>query len=158
MTIISLWLADWSILRFICYNIFFLCSPKIMFSKFQCDTCELAKHHFVSFPACGNKSTKPFVIVHLDVWSPIVVSQSRFRWIVTFIDDYSRTTWVYLMKDKSDISLCFQIFIRWFIPSSMPPLKLFILTVEENTFLMTYDHILLAMSSFIKQFAFTPHN
>lgn len=79
-------------------------------SKFQCDTCELAKHHFVPFPACGNKSTKAFVIVHSDVWSPIVVSQSRFRWIVTFIDDYSRTTWVYLMKDKSDISLCFQIF------------------------------------------------
>jgi hypothetical protein len=29
---------------------------------------------------------------------------------LSFIDDFSRTTWVYLLKDKSDVFSVFQIF------------------------------------------------
>jgi hypothetical protein len=73
-------------------------------SKFQCETCELSKHHRVSFSPSINKSDAPFVLVHTDVWGPSrVVSLSGYRWFVSFIDDFSRTTWVYLLKDKSDV-------------------------------------------------------
>jgi hypothetical protein len=80
-------------------------------SKFQCETCELSKHHRVSFPPSINKSDAPFVLVHTDVWGPSrVVSLSGYRWFVSFNDDFSRTTRVYLLKDKSDMFYVFQMF------------------------------------------------
>jgi hypothetical protein len=80
-------------------------------SKFQCETCELSKHHCVSFSPSINKSDAPFVLIHTDVWGPSrVVSLSSYWWFVSFIDDFSRTTWVYLLKDKSDVFAVFQMF------------------------------------------------
>src|SRR4051812_29451346 len=35
---------------------------------------------------------------------------NRFRWVVTFIDCHSRMTWLYLMKQKSEVMTCFQNF------------------------------------------------
>lgn len=54
-------------------------------------------------------STELFVIVHSNVCGPShIVSHSLvFRWFVTFIDDYSCITWVYFLKDRSDVSSCF---------------------------------------------------
>jgi len=40
------------------------------FSSFQCEICELAKHHRNSFPAQTYKPSKPFSIIHSDVWGP----------------------------------------------------------------------------------------
>jgi len=77
-------------------------------SKFQCETRELSKHHHVSFSPSINKSDAPFVLVHTDVWGPSrMVSLSNYRWFVCFIDDFSRTTWVYLLNDKSDVCSVF---------------------------------------------------
>jgi hypothetical protein len=48
-------------------------------SKFQCETCELAKHHRVAFSPSINKIFEPFVLVHSDVWGPSrVVSLSGY--------------------------------------------------------------------------------
>jgi transposase InsO family protein len=42
--------------------------------------------------------------VHSDVWglAPIT-SYNHFRYFVTFIDDFSRTTWVYLLSTKDEV-------------------------------------------------------
>ena len=59
-------------------------------SIFQCETCELAKHHRVSFPLSSNKSSAPFSLIHTDVWGPSrVVSLNGCRWFISFIDDFS---------------------------------------------------------------------
>jgi hypothetical protein len=82
-------------------------------SKFQCETCELSKHHRVYFSPRINKSDAPFILVHTDVWGPSrVVSLSGYWWFVSFIDDFSRTTWVYLLKDKSNVFSVFQMFYK----------------------------------------------
>jgi hypothetical protein len=45
------------------------------------------------------------------VWGPLqMVSLSGHQWFVYFIDDFSRTTCVYLLKDKSDVLFVFQMF------------------------------------------------
>jgi hypothetical protein len=45
------------------------------------------------------------------VWGPLqMVSLSGHRWFVYFIDDFSWTTCVYLLKDKSDVLSVFQMF------------------------------------------------
>ncbi|CAL8175713.1 unnamed protein product [Prunus armeniaca] len=80
-------------------------------SQFKCEICELAKHHRVSYPLSINKSYAPFALVHSDVWGPSRVSNlSNSKWFVTFINDYSRLTWVYLMTDKSEVFSIFQSF------------------------------------------------
>ncbi|XP_058082677.1 uncharacterized protein LOC131230739 isoform X3 [Magnolia sinica] len=44
-------------------------------SKFECEACELSKHHRVSFLSHEDKvSDKPFYLIHLDVWVPIHIS------------------------------------------------------------------------------------
>ena len=80
-------------------------------SSFKCDVCELAKSHRASFSLTLTKSPVPFMITHSDVWGP-----SKFAtldgscWLVTFIDDCTRMTWVCLMKSKSEVNLLFQKF------------------------------------------------
>ncbi|KAJ7951046.1 Retrovirus-related Pol polyprotein from transposon TNT 1-94 [Quillaja saponaria] len=76
-----------------------------------CDACEFAKHKRASYPLLNNKSTTPFALIHSDVWGPSrVVSLSGYKWFVTFIDCFSRTTWVYLLCAKNEVFTCFQMF------------------------------------------------
>ena len=72
-------------------------------SKFECHTCTLAKSHRVPYPVSLNKSIIPFSLIHSDVWGPSPCSNtSGSKWFVTFIDDCTRMTWLYLMKHKSE--------------------------------------------------------
>lgn len=93
---------------------------KILFPKlfvglsersFQCETCILAKSHRVPYPLSFNKSQTPFVLVHSDVWGPSPLTTiSGIRWFITFVDDCTRMTWVYLMKHKNEASTIFRRF------------------------------------------------
>ena len=56
--------------------------------------CPLAKQKRLPFPSNNNMSTKPFALIHVDVWGP---------YSVCTYDDATRSTWVYLMKAKSDV-------------------------------------------------------
>ncbi|XXG51738.1 hypothetical protein AAC387_Pa03g0243 [Persea americana] len=77
----------------------------------KCDICEMAKSHRVPFPIRMHKSPVPFMVVHSDVWGPAKISSMNgSRWFVSFIDDYSRMTWVCLMKTKDEVSLLFKKF------------------------------------------------
>ena len=45
------------------------------------------------------------------MWGPCpVVPPTGFRYFVTFVDDYSRTTWLYLMKNHSELFSHFHVF------------------------------------------------
>ncbi|KAI5340660.1 hypothetical protein L3X38_019934 [Prunus dulcis] len=86
---------------------------KLSYFNFRCDVCELAKSHRVSFPLSMNKSTVPFAIVHSDVWGPAPVSTfSGARWLVTFIDDCTRMTWISFLKTKGEVCTTFQQFYK----------------------------------------------
>ena len=80
-------------------------------SDFKCDTCMLAKSHRVSYPLSSNKSGMPFALIHSDVWGPFPISTSSgIHWFVTFVDDCTRMTWLYLMKYKHDVFSIFRTF------------------------------------------------
>ena len=52
-----------------------------------------------------------FALVHSDVWGlSHVVSVLGFQYFVTFIDDYSHCTWLYLMKNHSELFSIFESF------------------------------------------------
>ena len=58
-----------------------------------------------------NKSDIPFALIHSDVQEPSpIATSSGIRWFVTFIDDCTRMTWLYLLKRKDDVFSVFQSF------------------------------------------------
>lgn len=76
--------------------------------RFQCEVCELAKYKRVPFQISNKRSSLPFYLVHSDIWGPSTVSNvSGARWFVSFIDDCTRVTWIFLLKQKSDVSTVF---------------------------------------------------
>ena len=47
--------------------------------------------------------------VHSDVYGPLTrIPNGGKRYFITFIDDYSRKTWVYILKEKSEAFYVFQ--------------------------------------------------
>jgi hypothetical protein len=43
-------------------------------------------------------------IIHSELWGPApVMTTTGFTWFVTFIDDCTRVSWVYVLKYKKDV-------------------------------------------------------
>ncbi|KAJ4961187.1 hypothetical protein NE237_021097 [Protea cynaroides] len=77
--------------------------PSLQYYTGVCDVCPLAKHTCSPFPTCNSHSTHPFALIHCDIWGPYsTLSYTGCKYFLTLMDDYTRTTWVFLMKYKSD--------------------------------------------------------
>jgi hypothetical protein len=60
-----------------------------------------------------NKSDIHFALIHSNVWGPSLVSiVSGVRWFVTFVDDCTRMTWLYLLKHKDEVFKVFNHFMQ----------------------------------------------
>ena len=80
-------------------------------SKF-CEPCTKGKHHRSSFPKDGGRrAEKPLDLVHTDVCGKLnAKSLGGTEYFLTFTDDKTRFTWVYLLKRKDEV---FQRFAEW---------------------------------------------
>jgi hypothetical protein len=73
--------------------------------------CALGKFTKASFPSSDTRSTGILDLVHTNVYGPMTrKSLSGCEYYLTFIDDYSRKTWIYFLKAKSGIFKWFQEF------------------------------------------------
>nr|KYP76941.1 Retrovirus-related Pol polyprotein from transposon TNT 1-94 [Cajanus cajan] len=81
-------------------------------SHLSCESCQLGKHSRSSFSlSVPNRALSPFALVHSDIWGPSQVSSTLgFQYFVTFIDDYSQCTWLFLMKSCFELFSIFQSF------------------------------------------------
>jgi hypothetical protein len=68
-----------------------------------CDVCQKAKSHRLPFLKLSSVSKVPLELVFSDVWGPGLSSIGKFKYYVSFIDDFSKFTWVYLLKNKSNV-------------------------------------------------------
>ena len=58
------------------------------------------------------RATCKLEFVHSDVCGPMhTLSFGKHAYFVTFIDDYSRFTWVYPLKAKFEVFMCFKQFV-----------------------------------------------
>ena len=79
------------------------------FSPYSC--YYLGKLSKLIFASAIHTSTSPFEIMHLDVWGLTSIHSSQgYRYIVLFINDYTRFTWMYFLKNISDIFSSFLYF------------------------------------------------
>lgn len=71
----------------------------------QCETCMEAKSTRLLFPKNSeSKSTKSLDLVHTDVCIPMrTASPSGKRYVLTFVDNFSRYTVVYLLRQKTEV-------------------------------------------------------
>jgi histone deacetylase 1/2 len=83
-------------------------TPEI--NPYVCDSCQLAKSHQLPYPVSTSVSTVPFELVFSDVWGPAPASVSKHSYYVCFIDDFSKFSWIYLLKNRSDV---FQVFLNY---------------------------------------------
>jgi transposase InsO family protein len=83
------------------------------YDRIICETCIKAKSHRSSYLPSTNKAFSPFELIHTDVWGPSpICSKAGFRWYIIFIDDFSRMTWLYLLKTKEEVKEIFKVFIN----------------------------------------------
>ena len=86
--------------------------PTIEDLKEVCEGCALGKHHRELFPKeKAWRARAPLELVHTDVCGPMVTpTNGGNKYFITFIDDFSRMTWVYFMRQKSDVFAIFKKF------------------------------------------------
>jgi histone deacetylase 1/2 len=75
-----------------------------------CDSCQKAKSHQLPYGRSNNISNSPLELIYSDVWGPAPISVGRHAYYVSFIDDFSKYTWIYLIKHKSDVFRVFKNF------------------------------------------------
>ena len=79
-----------------------------------CEACQLGKSSRLPFSASEFVATKPLERVHCDLWGPSpVVSTQGFRFYAVFVDHYSRYSWLYPLKLKSDFFSVFLSFQKY---------------------------------------------
>ena len=79
--------------------------------QYTCEVCQYAKHTRSVYSQVPYTATALFSIIHSDIWGPCrVTALSGARWFITMIDEHTRMTWTFLMKDKSETAGVFQSF------------------------------------------------
>lgn len=73
-----------------------------------CSSCQMGKSCRLPFISPATRCDEPFTKIHSDLWGPSPdCSTEIFRYYVIFIDVYSRFTWLYPFKKKSEFFACF---------------------------------------------------
>ena len=71
--------------------------------KFHCPSCILSKSVHHTEKSTHKRTSKPFELIYSDLSGKFSVdSLGGKRYYITFIDDYSRYAWIYLLRNKND--------------------------------------------------------
>ena len=86
--------------------------PSLPLLKSPCDPCTLGKQHRTPIPKKSETSiSHTLQLVHSDLCGPLPhKSLTGSRYILTFIDHFSRYSWVYFLNTKSET---FEVFKQW---------------------------------------------
>jgi len=79
-------------------------AEKICFSnkKYVYCGCTLGKLHQHSFPENPKYSSETLGLIHSDLLELSTLSYSKYKWVITFLDDYSSYCRVAFLHKKSD--------------------------------------------------------
>ncbi|KAL2942992.1 Retrovirus-related Pol polyprotein from transposon TNT 1-94 [Bienertia sinuspersici] len=79
----------------------------------ECLVCPVAK--FTRFPFTQSRSCaqEPFELVHIDTWGSYrVQTREGYKYFFAIVDDYTRVTWIHLMKHKNEAVSVLEKFIN----------------------------------------------
>ncbi|GKC36609.1 retrovirus-related pol polyprotein from transposon TNT 1-94 [Tanacetum coccineum] len=78
--------------------------PSLVYSKDKpCSSCEKGKHHRANFKTQQTSSIRKCLhLLHMDLFRPVTprsINHKKYTFVI--VDEYSRYTWVYFLKKKS---------------------------------------------------------
>lgn len=80
----------------------------------QCTICPSARQSRLPFPISSSTTFNAFDLIHMDLWGPYkVYTFDGYKSFITVVDDFSRHTWIFLLKLKSDVILVIKYFIAY---------------------------------------------
>lgn len=83
---------------------------KYWYDFFQVQHFGSAKHQWVPFKVSNKVASRPFSLISSNVWGPSKLpSHNGCRLFISFIDDDTKITWLYLIKTISALYLYFEI-------------------------------------------------
>jgi histone deacetylase 1/2 len=83
--------------------------------RHTCHACRLGKHVRLPFSESNNISSFPFQLLHCDLWTSPIPSNSGFQFYLVILDDYSHFAWTFPLRHKSDVVptiISFHAFVR----------------------------------------------
>jgi hypothetical protein len=72
-----------------------------------CNVCQLAKSHQLSYTSSLHRSIAPLELIFSDVWGPAPQYVGGFKYYISYVDDFSKFSWIYLMHDRSEATRIF---------------------------------------------------
>jgi hypothetical protein len=84
--------------------------PQLKASSKICTDCMVGKQHREAIPKRSLwRASQRLQLIHADICGPITpVSNSKKRYFISFIDDYSRKVWIYFLAVKSQAFTVFK--------------------------------------------------
>ena len=84
--------------------------PQLKASSKVCTDCMMGKQHRNAIPKRSLwRASQRLQLVHADICGPIKpISNSKKRYLISFIDDYSRKVWIYFLTEKSEAFTTFK--------------------------------------------------
>ena len=86
-------------------------------SRLSCESCIIGKSHRATMPrkATAQRVTRCLQLVHSDVCGPVrcPAFNDEARYLVTFVDDFSRYVVVYAMKTRDEVLGHFKVYRAW---------------------------------------------
>ena len=111
-------LSDWhfrlghpaaSILKSVVSNFSLPCTKSVT-QNTLCSDCAINKSHKLPFFQNTITSSRPLEYVYTDLWSSPIESVDNYKYYLVLIDHFSRYTWVFPLKLKSQVKATFQTF------------------------------------------------
>jgi len=79
--------------------------------NFHCNSCSINKSHKLPFSISSIKNNSPLELIFSDVLGPSpVTSINDYRYYLVFVDHFTRYTWIYPLKRKTDVVAIFSQF------------------------------------------------
>ena len=84
-------------------------------SSSPCEPCLRAKPHRSIYSLNKIKQGSSLLeLIHSNIWGLTPIDSSKSKYFASFIDDFSRMTWIYLLKSKkSNVLHTFRSFHAW---------------------------------------------
>ena len=79
-------------------------------STLDCTSCACNKSHQLPFSISTITFTAPLQYIYTDLWTSPIYSHDGYKYYVIFVDHYTKYTWLYPLKQKSETK---NVFIRY---------------------------------------------
>ena len=67
-----------------------------------CHACQLGRHVRLPFSSSTTRTSRPFELVHCDLWTSPILSVSGNKYFLVILDDFTHFLWTVPLRQKSD--------------------------------------------------------